>query len=633
MNVFNRKSLSLTLLIAAQIFANGAMANSSIVDRNGNGYIEINNLDDLNEIRHDLNGTSLRGSSLGCPTSGCSGYELTRDLDFDTNGNGVIDSGDWNGGASWVPIGDGLNPFKATFTGQGHIIKNLHIAFNGGTSPSAFGLFGYAQDAYLGFVRLEGARVTIAGGPGAYRVGSLAGSVNNTRVIDVYAYNSQVTANTASWLGGVIGHAASSTIAQLRFTGEVINSNSNSDTSRAGGLVGNLVSSTVSTSYVKGSVTAARAAGLVNESYNSGITRSLSNVYVTAKVSAAGFANVVEYNQHGPNSANNPNHYVISDNYTLGSVSLEANTAGGFINVMNALGGATASLRNNYAKNAIENRVTGARWANFIRHPDATLTVSNNYWVTNPQGTTLPTGLTNLTAGGYLLEDLQCPNSWPQNPACRYPSLFNNWGLSWIYGTDQDLPALSMPINHPWISTDKPDASGDHETLERAARHFPEFSCQDPGSFIAKEKKTSNHFYRFAHESPQNLHTFNARQGLLCKNADQTNGVCRDYQVRYRCDDTKVGGGIYWTNWINNSRPDASGDDERLPARSSRSFCIAGDPTAIEAGISDDNSFFVLGPPQKLNRFSTTRGLTCLNSDNKCKDYEVRMSCSLIGDR
>src|SRR5690606_41961119 len=80
------------------------------------------------------------------------------------------------------------------------------------------------------------------------------------------------------------------------------------------------------------------------------ITRSLSNVYVTAKVSAAGFANVVEYNQHGPNSANNPNHYVISDNYTLGSVSLEANTAGGFINVMNALDRKSTRLNSSHVK-------------------------------------------------------------------------------------------------------------------------------------------------------------------------------------------------------------------------------------------------------------------------------------------
>jgi hypothetical protein len=40
-----------------------------------------------------------------------------------------------------------------------------------------------------------------------------------------------------------------------------------------------------------------------------------------------------------------------------------------------------------------------------------------------------------------------------------------------------------------------------------------------------------------------------------------------------------------------------------------------------------------LGPPQKLNMFSATEGLRCLNSENACKDYELQFQCETVSDR
>ena len=57
-------------------------------DADGDGLIEIDTLEALNNIRHNLAGTSYRiaagnpGNTGGCPNSGCYGYELTRSLDF-----------------------------------------------------------------------------------------------------------------------------------------------------------------------------------------------------------------------------------------------------------------------------------------------------------------------------------------------------------------------------------------------------------------------------------------------------------------------------------------------------------------------------------------------------------------------
>ena len=66
---------------------------------------------------------------MGCPTSGCVGYELSGDLDFDTNASGDADSGDdyWNSGHGWVPIGTGTLHYSAVFEGNGHTISNLFI--------------------------------------------------------------------------------------------------------------------------------------------------------------------------------------------------------------------------------------------------------------------------------------------------------------------------------------------------------------------------------------------------------------------------------------------------------------------------------------------------------------------------
>ena len=79
-------------------------------DSDGDGLIEIHSLLDLHNMRHNLAGTSYKGSadsaggSAGCPAdTGCRGYELMDDLDFD----GDEDGGTWSGNPerrihSWI---------------------------------------------------------------------------------------------------------------------------------------------------------------------------------------------------------------------------------------------------------------------------------------------------------------------------------------------------------------------------------------------------------------------------------------------------------------------------------------------------------------------------------------------------
>ncbi len=111
-------------------------------DTDDDGLVEVSTLAQLDAIRWDANGDGYSDhggplhvgfpnalAQMGCPSSGCVGYELAGDLDFDTNASGGADSGDefWNSGHGWVPIGADTDHFSGVFEGNGYTISNLFI--------------------------------------------------------------------------------------------------------------------------------------------------------------------------------------------------------------------------------------------------------------------------------------------------------------------------------------------------------------------------------------------------------------------------------------------------------------------------------------------------------------------------
>ena len=135
----------------------------------GNTLIDVDSLAKLNAIRWDLDGNGRADSAANQASyqaafpkffecAGCNGYELTADLDFDTNDSGAThtggtgDAGDayYNGGAGWTPIGhwttanDPNHPYAGVFDGNNHAIANLFISSstsnnNGGNAVALFG--------------------------------------------------------------------------------------------------------------------------------------------------------------------------------------------------------------------------------------------------------------------------------------------------------------------------------------------------------------------------------------------------------------------------------------------------------------------------------------------------------------
>lgn len=147
-------------LIAGAMSVSAYAAERDVYDSDHDGLIEIEDLQDLNEIRNnpvinadgskgrEIFGHTLYQSKAGCPDTGCTGYELVADLNFDSNNNGNFDEGDqyWNAGKGWEPIGGFNLKFAAEFHGNGYALHNLVVKRPG---EYFVGLFGYNEQAYF----------------------------------------------------------------------------------------------------------------------------------------------------------------------------------------------------------------------------------------------------------------------------------------------------------------------------------------------------------------------------------------------------------------------------------------------------------------------------------------------------
>ena len=272
-------------------------------DTDDNGLIDIATTTQLNAIRHDLDGNgdathadyvaafpnraTSAGGRMGCPSGTCTGYELTANLTFDNDGNSNGSSaGDryYNGGAGWLPIGGIINPFTATFDGKNNSISYLHINRTSGAGSNTAGLFGATTGATLRNIQLLNVNINARGTAGA-----LAGYVEAGTISD--SYSTGQVAVTVTRAGGLVGLLTvgtnSGTISGSYSTADVSSGND-----EAGGLVALLlgsssVSTSVSSSYATGDVTATSyVGGLVGRADLGNIDQS----YATGAVTASGAA-------------------------------------------------------------------------------------------------------------------------------------------------------------------------------------------------------------------------------------------------------------------------------------------------------------------------------------------------------
>ena len=310
--------LTLALLIAG---ASGCVAHAEPVnaeyDTDGDGLIEVTNLEQLDAIRYDLNGDGMADDDSGVEAyadafpgtvcnNNCNGYELAGPLDFNDAGSyasGAV-SAEWTTSEGWLPIQSGEvwilfaeNSFAATFDGNGHTISNLYVNRPGNPENSApAGLFGSAANSIIrnvGLVDVHVAGFAVVGGLVGANLGAMRDSYVTGRV------------SGFGYVGGLAGFADySSEISGSRFSGTV--TAQETDGEAVGGLVG-YQDGVIRDSYATGSVAGDKYVGGLAGENRKYIVASHSSAEVTGNKGVGGLVGV--------------NRLLISGSYATGSVS------------------------------------------------------------------------------------------------------------------------------------------------------------------------------------------------------------------------------------------------------------------------------------------------------------------------
>ena len=261
-------------------------------DPDGDNLINVDSLQKLNAIRHDLDGdgrtdatgtaalsgyygafrnTDLLGASstrMRCADA-CMGYELTANLDFDTDGDGQVgvSATSTDPYPNWVPIGTTAAPYAAEFNGNGYTISRLTTS-----GTSAAGLFGALTTG--GVIREVG--IITPDVSGLDYAGGLVGYVYNgssTEITGSYVSGGTVEivgplSGTEGAAGGLVGRINAPTGAtivrsyiELRavYSTAAVDAMINTADIDVGGLVGRSRFASYAASYAAGSATATNA--------------------------------------------------------------------------------------------------------------------------------------------------------------------------------------------------------------------------------------------------------------------------------------------------------------------------------------------------------------------------------------
>ncbi|MAK92314.1 MAG: hypothetical protein CMI13_13890 [Oleibacter sp.] len=405
-NKLSRSVAAALIAIAGNTYAVADDARENY-DLNGNGLIEINSLSDLNKIRDYSDPESeFNLTAPGCPDEGCTGFELTADLDFDTNGDGVIDENDdyWNEGLGWQPIGTESNPFGTVFEGNGHSIKNLYI---NRPDSNDVGLFGYVRlSTGIRNLILDGALTSVTG---------------------------------KDYVGLLTGHSVNTPYINLATSGDVYGEN------YVGGLVGSTTPagsySHISHSYTRVNVVATgnNVGGIAGEINSANIEYSFSAANITGNTDVGGIVGI------GANGS--PAYTYFTGNITA------TGAAGGLV------GSNRYSSLNIYKSwaNATFNTDSSAENIGALIGYAGSVTINDSYWATESAEYADGSGLATINnSSGHEESVLRCPTAANDTDCTTDSTLYRNWHTAtyqledetevqyWDFGTAEQLPALSF---------------------------------------------------------------------------------------------------------------------------------------------------------------------------------------------
>ena len=234
------------------------------IDDDGDGLIEIRTADELDAVRHQLDGSGYRSTAsgnlnqTGCGGDGdirvCKGYELVANIS-------LADYAD-DGGKGWQPLGHDTNgnslecqgdAFDGTFDGNGFMISDLNISRS---DEDCVGLFGHlAADSAIRNLTIRAEAVT-----GRNRVGTLVGDGSGSRIVSSSIMVGEVKGDNA--VGGLVGLGSSARIASSSVVATGVVSEISDFKFSIGGLVGSGMSVWIhSSSVVLGSLRGGQSTG------------------------------------------------------------------------------------------------------------------------------------------------------------------------------------------------------------------------------------------------------------------------------------------------------------------------------------------------------------------------------------
>lgn len=244
----------------------GEVTVSDSVEESSDNVQYISNLQQLQAMNDDLNAD----------------YKLIRDID-------ASETGSWNRGKGFKPIGPNYGGFSGSFDGQGYKIDGLTIDRSG----NYVGLFGYSN-----------------------------GIIENVGLTDI-----DVTGG-GEYIGGLIGYNDGE-VSKSYATGDV--SDNGDGSTVVGGLIGQNRQSDVTESYAKVTVSGNNVGGLIG--YSNG---QVSKSYATGDVNGrySGIGGLVGSNGSGGD---------VTESYATGTVSGLSANVGGLVGKNRAGGGVTES--------------------------------------------------------------------------------------------------------------------------------------------------------------------------------------------------------------------------------------------------------------------------------------------------
>ena len=438
-------------LSATDSFSVTVTAGSRDYDADNDGLIDVASLAQLDALRYDLNGDGLVDGTtwmpyysaypmgalgMGCPSDGCTGYELTANLDLDTDDDGDVDSDDdyWNGGSGWEPIGEEDVPFTADFNGNRRTLSNLFIDRD---TEDEVGLFGAIDRSRIRGVNLIGADVT-----GRNSVGSLLGDGVYGSVVDNHV-TGQVSGEDE--VGGLVGR----TWGTVWYSSAAVNVSGND---AVGGLVGHQNLNHTIASYATGDVEGMDAVG--------GLVGAVSDVdqvieasYATGNVSGT-----------GARLSESDSGFIICDlvgGFTLsGPIETTTSTGGG---VGGLVGSTCGWVQVSYATGSVSGTAAVGGLIGSGRFAKA----QSSYWDLETSGVRVGVGEDDendngvidgterlrLGVGGKTTTELQTPTD--------YTDIYETWNVElgsspfgdgepddpWDFGTTAQYPVLSLDLD------------------------------------------------------------------------------------------------------------------------------------------------------------------------------------------